>query len=99
MKVTKWTTVGMRTDRELVECFAGKAPVCVCRPRNACNVDPGQWCGPQRAACAARRELERRGYAMPEGLGAALSHALDVGEGRAEFDALMAAWRRERGLE
>lgn len=67
------------TTAELLDLYQAKAPVRV----------PG----PQRTAHRARAILEARGVVFPAYVDTALSHALDCGEGRGEFDDTMAAWR------
>jgi hypothetical protein len=66
--------------------FAAKGPVCLCGLVLGCD---GQ-CGPQRTAQRALDVLRARGVALPEGWSAARDHAF-MGEGRGEWDALMAA--------
>lgn len=83
------------TVHQPIDIFMAKGPVCICHPRAAgCLV--GRWCGPQKKARHARAALESMGILLPPGLDIALSHALDVGEGRAEFDAIMGRWMEER---
>ncbi len=81
-----------QTTAELVRVFKAKAPVCLCVPGAGCKATPCvEWCGPQRTAAAAYRVLLSRGVETPIGVGAAMLHA-HAGEGRGEFDALVADW-------
>lgn len=74
--------------------WRAKAPVCLCASRPC----PGVRCGPQRKAEQIRTALLAKGIDMLADplIRTALDHAF-IGEGRAEFDAEVAAWllRRE----
>ena len=74
--------VPRQTTEDLITTFAAKATVQYERTR---------W-----KASRARRALEARGVVLPAGIDTAISHALDSGEGRGEFDTLMAEWRAAR---
>lgn len=83
----------------LIRTYAAKAPVCVCQPRTTGGCSGPDWCGPQKQAHRAKTLLEGMGVQLPPGIDAALSHALDVGEGRGEFDDIINKWMRERGTD
>jgi hypothetical protein len=81
----------MMTVPELKAVVASKGPVCLCRSKRCY---PCFGCGPQRQYYRALQLLRMKGIALPDGASTARSHAIDVGEGRGEWDAIMrtAGW-------
>ena len=85
------------TDLQLLRHWKEKALVCVCREsRYPCGGADGDWCGPQRQAMRALREIQRRDLLLPRGWRIALSEdnscgRRKLGAGACEFDVLMNA--------
>jgi hypothetical protein len=88
------------TDIQLLRHWKEKALVCVCRDPGGspyrCGGSPGEWCGPQRQAEHALREIHRRNLPLPRGWRVALSEDDSCGRRKhgtpTEFDELMNAY-------
>jgi len=103
--------VGDLSDLELLRHWKQKALVCVCRDHVAisgrpgtrggspylCGGTTGDWCGPQRKAMKAMREINRRAIPLPRGLYIGVAEDNSCGRrklspGVCEFDEIMDAY-------
>jgi hypothetical protein len=102
-------SLGALTDVQLLRKWQESALVCVCRDAKArretvarggshslCGWGDGDWCGPQRKAATAFREIRRRKLPLPLGIHIALGEDNSCGRRKlsstvCEFDELMVA--------